>query len=70
MCHQLRVDTERVIPIRGAFFGEGSGQIHLSQARCEVDDIVQTTKLADCAIDKDGINECLHSQDAGVICSG
>ena len=57
-------------PTRGAYFGEGSGQIHLSQAQCEVDNLAQNAMLVDCAIDKDGINECLHSQDAGAICSG
>ena len=70
VCHQLGFDTERAIPMRGAYFGEGSGQIHLSQAQCEVNNIAQNAMLVNCTIDKDGINECLHSQDAGVICSG
>ena len=68
VCHQLGFDTERAIPIRGAFFGEGSGRIHLSQAQCKANDTAQ--RLVDCDIDKNGINGCLHSQDAGVICSG
>ena len=68
VCHQLGFDTERAIPTIGAYFGGGSGQIHLSQAQCEVNDTAE--RLVDCAIDKDGINGCLHNQDAGVICSG
>ena len=58
--------TERAIPTRGAYFGEGSGPIHLSRAQCSGRD----TRLTDCAIDKTGINGCRHSEDAGVICIG
>ena len=54
------------IPIRAAYFGEGSGPIHLSRAQCRNSD----TRLIDCAIDKTGINGCGHSEDAGVICMG
>ena len=58
--------TERAIPIRGAYFGEGSGPIHLSRAECRNDD----TRLINCTIDKTGINGCVHSEDAGMICMG
>ena len=58
--------TERAIPTRAAYFGEGSGPIHLSRAQCSSRD----TRLIDCKIDKTGINECNHSEDAGVVCMG
>ena len=54
------------IPTRGAYFGEGSGPIHLSRAQCSNRD----SRLTDCTIDKTGINGCVHSEDAGVICMG
>ena len=58
--------TERAIPTREAYFGEGSGPIHLSRAECRIND----TRLTDCTIDKTAINGCNHSEDAGVICIG
>ena len=66
VCRQLGLDTERAIPTRGAYFGEGSGPIHLTQVECDY----QAQILVGCVADRDGINECVHSQDAGVICRG
>ena len=63
MCTLL---VERGVPTRGAFFGQGSGPIHLSRAECKSED----TQLMDCTIDMTGINGCDHSEDAGVICNG
>ena len=57
---------ERAIPTKGAYFGEGSGPIHLSVAQCSNKD----TRLTDCNINKTGISGCKHSEDAGVICMG
>ena len=58
--------VERAIPTRGAYFGKGSGPIHLSEARCKDTDI----RLIRCRIDRTGMNGCDHSEDAGVICIG
>ena len=58
--------VDRGIPTRRAYFGEGSGPIHLSRAQCKSSDTI----LTDCRIDKTGINNCQHSEDAGVICMG
>ena len=68
-CSQLGFvrTAQRAIPTRGAYFGEGSGPIHLSQAHCDSQRDNQT-RLVNCEIDKDGINNCSHSEDAGVIC--
>ena len=54
------------IPTTRAYFGEGSGPIHLSRAQCRNND----TRLINCNINKTGINGCVHSEDAGVICMG
>ena len=58
--------VERAIPTRGAYFGKGSGPIHLSNAKCNYTD----TRLLNCTIDRTGMNGCDHSEDAGVICVG
>ena len=60
------MSVARGIPTRGAYFGEGSGPIHLSRAQCSSRD----TRLTNCIIDKTGVNGCDHSEDAGVICMG
>lgn len=58
--------VDRGIPTRRAYFGEGSGPIHISRTRCTSSD----TRLTDCTIDRSGINRCEHDEDAGVICAG
>ena len=65
-CRELGFDAGRAIPTRGAYFGEGSGPIHVANATCTSNE----SQLGNCGIDKDGINNCSHSQDAGVICQG
>ena len=59
---------EKAIPVKraAAYFGEGSGPIHLSNTQCRNND----TRLTSCIIDKSGVNGCAHSDDAGVICMG
>ena len=49
-----------------AAFGEGSGPIWLDDVECSGDD--QT--LSDCAHPGWGVENCRHSEDASVICSG
>ena len=69
VCHNNNIKyttAARGIPTRGAYFGEGSGPIHLSRAQCNSRDM----RLIDCAIDKTGMNGCRHNEDAGVICMG
>ena len=57
---------ERAIPTRRAYFGEGRGPIHISRAHCSS----SHTRLTECKTNKTGINGCMHSEDAGVICKG
>ena len=70
-CRQLGFDTERAIPTSGAYFGEedlGDKLIILSQVQCQRNDSAK--RLVDCNGDKSALNDCEHSQDAGVICRG
>ena len=66
-CRQLGFEntSRRAIPTRGAYFGEGSGPIHLSNTACKIE-----SRLIDCNVTEIGINNCSHSQDAGLICRG
>ena len=69
VCRQLGFETASAIPTRGAYFGEGRNDrpISLSQAEC-----TGTSKLPliNCTQIINGINNCVHSQDAGIICHG
>ena len=68
VCRQLGHigSSNHGIPTRMAYFGEGGGPIHLSRVECTSSD----THLIDCNSDKSSINQCHHSEDAGVICTG
>ena len=68
-CRQLGFQTEQAIPVRGAYFGKGRANrpIFMSQVGCESSK--NAPQLLNCA--NSGIeHQCLHSEDAGVICHG
>ena len=67
-CRQLEFDTERAIPVTGGYFGSvfSNRPVHVSQTDCRMDDDV----LANCGISQFALNNCTHSQDAGVFCYG
>uniref|UniRef100_A0A4W3GZY3 Neurotrypsin n=1 Tax=Callorhinchus milii TaxID=7868 RepID=A0A4W3GZY3_CALMI len=48
-----------------AYFGEGQGPIHLDNVKC----MGHEYSLSDCDTQDFGIHNCLHSEDAGVICN-
>lgn len=47
-----------------AYFGEGTGPIHVDNVRCTGTE----RSLADCVKQELGRHNCRHSEDAGVIC--
>ena len=51
------------LALRGAFFGQGSGEILLDDVLC----VGNETRLVDCVSD-DTPTFCSHIEDAGVIC--
>jgi hypothetical protein len=68
-CRQLGFQTDQAIPVRGGYFGEGRADrpILMSQVKCEgSENISQLLSCQHSGID----HQCLHSQDAGVICHG
>ena len=68
-CRQLGFTTHRAIPTWGAYFGKdrADGPIFWSQFECEKSRNVP--QLLNCT--RSGPDhQCLHSQDAGVICYG
>ena len=54
------------IPHRMAYFGQGSGPVHIGAAQCNGSE----QRIVDCTITTE--NNCVrdHSEDAGVECSG
>ncbi|XP_065928528.1 scavenger receptor class A member 5-like [Magallana gigas] len=54
--------TARAVAL--ARFGQGSGQIWMDEVKCTGSE----TSLAKCPFIGYGINDCSHSEDAGVIC--
>ena len=49
-----------------AFFGQGTGQILLDNLGC----VGTETRLVDCPHNGIGIDNCVHSEDAGLRCAG
>lgn len=51
---------------KSAFFGEGTHEIWLDDVQCNG----KETSIIKCQHKPFGINNCGHSEDAGVVCSG
>ena len=64
VCRQLgyTLGTALTNPLH---YGEGTGPILLDDVRCTGEE----ERLSECPTGEWGINNCLHHEDAGVICS-
>jgi len=66
VCRQLGFNASDPLPLRGAFFGSGSGPILLDNVVCRGTE----PSLLQCNTNPVGENNCDHSEDAGVRCEG
>ncbi|XP_019411077.1 PREDICTED: neurotrypsin-like [Crocodylus porosus] len=64
VCRQLGYSGTAKAKIM-AYFGEGHGPIHLDKVECSGSE----RALEECTKSDSGIHNCLHSEDAGVICN-
>ena len=63
VCRQL--GYSRATRARGsAYFGQGNGPIHYDDVACRGSE----THLADCSHNGIGVHNCVHAEDAGVVC--
>ena len=65
----LLFTTSGSVALNNAYFGEGTGPIFLDDAACNLEN---HTSLIECFTSSDrdiGLHNCLHSEDASVICS-
>ena len=64
VCRQLGYPTSNVTIFREAYFGQGSGSIHLDDVECTGNE----SSLFNCSYTR--YDDCYHYEDAGVRCSG
>ena len=65
VCRQLGFDTAAAANGLAAY-GPGTGPIHYDNVACTGNE----TRLADCPHNGVGIHNCVHFEDAGVVCGG
>lgn len=61
-CRQLGLDY--VATTTRAYYGEGTGEIWLDNVMCTGSE----TELADCTHNGFGMHNCIHREDAGLLC--
>eukprot|EP00731_Ephydatia_muelleri_P031717 Em0023g224a len=66
VCSQLNLSSINVVALRKAYFGPGTGPIYLDDLLCSGTE----SSLLQCnrKVVSIGINDCAHSEDAGVAC--
>eukprot|EP00731_Ephydatia_muelleri_P031707 Em0023g214a len=66
VCSQLNLSSINVVALRKAYFGPGTGPIYLDDLLCSGTE----SSLLQCnrKVASIGINDCAHSEDAGVAC--
>ena len=62
VCRQLGYSTNNARVYKAAYFGQGTGTIHMSNVRCYGNE----SSLFDCTSER--ADRCSHSEDAGVKC--
>ena len=65
VCRQLGFNSDGASVLRNAFYNSSSGPIHLDNVQCEGDE----ESLQNCSLSRE-IDDCTHSEDAGVSCQG
>uniref|UniRef100_A0A8C9FDA3 Deleted in malignant brain tumors 1 protein n=1 Tax=Pavo cristatus TaxID=9049 RepID=A0A8C9FDA3_PAVCR len=65
VCRELSCG-DAVSAEKNAFFGEGTGDILMDDVKCTGDE----SFLVQCSHRELGVHDCLHKEDAGVICTG
>ena len=65
VCRELGCG-DPVDALRGGHFGQGSGQIWMSDVQC----VGSESSVKDCWSQRWGAGNCGHQQHAGIICSG
>lgn len=66
VCDQLGHYPSGATPRYGAFYGEGTGPIFLSQLQCTGSE----SHILDCVRDEYSVRNCEHYEDAGIKCQG
>ncbi len=64
VCRQLGFSQDGGIPLRSAYFGQGTGPIFFDESAC----FGNESMLIDCPSSGVAVHNCQHSEDASVIC--
>ncbi|KAL4219354.1 scavenger receptor [Mactra antiquata] len=63
-CTQVGYPGSIAVPLKNAYYGAGTGQIMIDELNC----IGNETNIGQCDHKPIGVNDCSHSEDAGLMC--